>query len=49
MFLDPFMGTANLGVQVIKRGGIFFGYEIDTGFYETAKRKLEKASPRFKI
>lgn len=40
--LDPFMGTANLGVEVLKRNGLFFGYEIDKGFYLTAKQKLEK-------
>lgn len=39
--LDPFMGTANLGVAVIKKGGNFFGYEIVKNFYNTAKKKLE--------
>jgi DNA modification methylase len=40
--LDPFMGTATLGVEVLKRGGNFYGYEIVKDFYETAKRKLEE-------
>ena len=39
--LDPFMGTANLGVSTIKKGGMFFGYEIAEKFYNTAKKKLE--------
>jgi len=39
--LDPFMGTANLGVEVLKRNGIFYGYEIVEEFYNTAKRKLD--------
>jgi len=39
--LDPFMGTANLGISTIKKGGIFFGYEIVEKFYNTAKKKLE--------
>jgi DNA modification methylase len=42
--LDPFMGTATLGVEVLKRGGNFYGYELVKEFYETAKKKLEKAS-----
>ena len=39
--LDPFMGTANLGVAVIKKGGNFFGYELVKKYYDTAKKKLE--------
>jgi DNA modification methylase len=39
--LDPFMGTANLGVAVIKKGGNFFGYELVKKYYGTAKKKLE--------
>lgn len=39
--LDPFMGTANLGVDAVKRGGEFFGYEIVEEFCKTAKKKLE--------
>ncbi|MFA6161200.1 MAG: DNA methyltransferase [Patescibacteria group bacterium] len=38
--LDPFMGTANLGVSTLKKGGEFFGYEIVEKFYNTAKKKL---------
>jgi DNA modification methylase len=41
--LDPFMGTANLGVEVLKRKGNFYGYEIVEDFYNTAKFKLEEA------
>ena len=40
--LDPFMGTATLGAEVIRRGGAFFGYEIEKQFFETAKSKLRK-------
>jgi DNA modification methylase len=39
--LDPFMGTANLGREVLRLGGYFFGYEIDKGFYQTALKKLK--------
>lgn len=40
--LDPFMGTATLGVEVLRRGGSFYGYEIVKEFYEKALNKLEK-------
>lgn len=40
--LDPFMGTANLGVEVLKRGGNFYGYEIANEYFGTAKNKLDK-------
>lgn len=39
--LDPFMGTATLGVHVIDRGGIFKGYEIDAEIYDIAEQKLK--------
>jgi len=39
--LDPFMGTANLGVSVLKNGGSFSGYEIAEKFYNSAKKKLQ--------
>ena len=38
--LDPFMGTASLGVEVLKRGGVFYGYEVVKDFYKTASKKL---------
>lgn len=41
--LDPFMGTATLGVEVLKRGGNFYGYELVKDFFEIARKKLEKA------
>jgi DNA modification methylase len=40
--LDPFMGTAGLGAEVIRRCGFFFGYELDTEYFQTAKKKLEE-------
>ena len=41
---DPFMGTARLGVEVIRRGGIFFGYEIDHSIFELARGNLLEAN-----
>jgi len=42
--LDTFMGTANLGVEVLKRKGLFVGYEIAENYFKTSKRKLEAVS-----
>ncbi|MCX6739844.1 MAG: site-specific DNA-methyltransferase [Candidatus Parcubacteria bacterium] len=39
--LDPFSGTANLGAEVLKRGGDFYGYEINSGFCKIAEQKLK--------
>ena len=40
--LDAFMGTAVLGTQVLKRGGDFFGYELDTKIFQIAKSNLSE-------
>ena len=40
--LDPFMGTANLGVEVLRRGSKFYGYDIVKKYYGFAKKKLER-------
>lgn len=44
--LDPFMGVANLGVEIVKNGRIFYGYELDKKFFETAEDKLKKAEKK---
>lgn len=38
--LDPFMGTAGLGAEVIKQQGYFFGYELVKKYFNLAKEKL---------
>lgn len=40
--LEPFMGTAVLGENVIKRNGKYIGYEIDEKIFNETKRKLSK-------
>jgi len=40
--LDPFMGLAPLGAEVLKRGGDFYGYEIVKEFYDKAEALLKK-------
>ena len=42
--LEPFMGTARLGREVIKKGGKYVGYELAEKHFETAKGKLENPS-----
>lgn len=37
---DPFMGVASIGQEVVKRGGKFIGYEIDTQVFLIAKDRL---------
>lgn len=39
--LDSFMGTGALGGDVLKRNGVYLGYEIDQSVYTIAKEKLE--------
>jgi len=39
--LDPFMGLANLGKEVIKNNGKFIGYEISKDIFNKAKINLE--------
>jgi modification methylase len=40
--LDPFMGTGSLGDEVLKRKGQFLGYELESSYYQTARKKLEE-------
>lgn len=40
--LEPFMGTARMGVEVVKRGGNYIGYELAEKHFQTAKEKFEK-------
>lgn len=40
--LDPFMGTGRLGQTVIKRGGVFWGYEENIKIFEKTKKDFDK-------
>lgn len=44
--LDPFMGIASLGVEVLRRGGKFYGYDVSREYFLTAARKLQEASKK---
>lgn len=39
--LDPFMGSGSTGEAAIKKGRNFIGIEIDQGYFNTAKLRLE--------
>ena len=46
--LDPFMGSGTTGVACIQLGRRFIGVEIDPGYFDIARRRLEAelAKPR---
>jgi DNA modification methylase len=41
--LDPFMGSGSTGVACVKTGRQFVGIEKDPEYFETAKRRIQKA------
>ena len=43
--LDPFMGSGTTGVACMRTGRKFIGCEIDKGYYDIAKRRIEEAVP----
>lgn len=42
--LDPFMGSGTTGVACINTGRNFIGVEIDKGYFEISKRRIEEAA-----
>lgn len=47
--LDPFMGSAAIGVEVLKRGGNFTGYERDPSIFRLAQSNLRKGALAYGI
>jgi len=41
--LDPFMGSGTTGVACVRTGRKFIGIELDKGYFEIAKQRIEKA------
>ena len=42
--LDPFMGSGTTGVACMQTGRNFIGCEIDPGYFEIAKKRIENAA-----
>lgn len=41
--MDPFMGSGSTGVACVNTGRSFIGMELDPGYFEAAKRRIEEA------
>ena len=41
--MDMFMGSGSTGVACVNTGRKFIGMELDTGYFEMAKQRIEKA------
>lgn len=47
--LDPFMGSGTTGVACVQTGRNFVGIEIDPGYFEIAKRRIEEAQLQMRM
>jgi len=43
--LDPFMGSGTTGVACAMEGRHFIGVELDAGYFDIAKRRIEQVQP----
>ena len=41
--MDMFMGSGSTGVACVNTGRKFIGMELDPGYFETAKQRIEEA------
>ena len=41
--LDPFMGTGSTGIACVTTGRNFIGIELDKGYFDIAKQRIEEA------
>ena len=47
--LDNCMGSGSTGVACVNTGRNFIGMELDPGYFETAKRRIEEAQEQLRI
>lgn len=47
--LDPFMGSGSTGVACVNTGRKFIGMELDPGYFEVAKRRIEEAQAQARL
>ncbi len=43
--LDPFMGSGTTGVAALQEGRRFIGIELDAGYFDIARRRIEAVQP----
>lgn len=46
---DPMMGSGSTGVAAVRLGRSFWGCEIDAGYFETAKRRIQDELERVRF
>ena len=46
---DPFMGSGTTGVAAVRLGRQFWGVEIDPGYFEIAKKRIQDELNRFPL
>lgn len=47
--LDPFMGSGSTGVACVNTGRKFIGMELDPGYFEMAKQRIEEAQAQTRL
>jgi len=47
--LDPFMGSGTTGVACVQTGRNFIGIEIDRGYFDIAKQRIEEAQLQMRL
>ncbi len=47
--LDPFLGSGTTGVAAVRLGRKFIGIEIDPGYFEIAKKRIQDELNRFPL
>lgn len=47
--LDPFMGSGTTGVACVQTGRNFIGIEIDPGYFEIARKRIEEAQLQMRL
>jgi len=49
LVLDPFMGSGTTGIACFTTGREFLGIEIDTGYFEIAKKRIENSVRQLEV
>jgi site-specific DNA-methyltransferase (adenine-specific) len=49
LILDPFLGSGTTAVACIKTGRRFIGIEIDPGYYEIARKRIEAEQSQLRL